>query len=160
MRSTAFALGLAALSAPLLLAAPAVAKPTAQSVHCASSAKDHKLTGSQRATFMKSCMKGLSTPDHPTAPTGTSKEAQAVTKPSGVDRTTRTQQCAAEGDRKRLTGKDRKAFQLSCLATAGPVSEGQNGTKSPAPAHSIDGIGVNNYKPGAAPPKSTPVAKP
>lgn len=160
MRSTVFVMGLAAVSASWALAAPASAKPTAQSAHCAASATDHKLVGAQRTDFIKTCMKGPLVPATPTAPTGSSQESQAVTKPSGVDRTVRAKQCATEADRKGLAAKDRKAFQLSCLATAGPVSEGETGTKTPAPAKQIKGIGVNNYKPAAAPAKSEPQAAP
>ena len=156
MRPTAFAIGLAALFAPCALAPPASAKPTAQSAHCAAAAKEQNLVGGQRTAFVKTCMKGPLTPARPTAPTQSSKEAQAVTKPSGVDRTVRAKQCAAEADRKGLGDKDRKGFQLSCQATAGPVSEGETGKTAPHPAKQIKGIGVNNYKPDAAPAKSEP----
>lgn len=160
MRSTAFAIALAAILAPCALAPSASAKPTAQSAHCAASATEHRLKGAKRTAFIKSCMRGPLAPAHPTGPTQSSKEAQAITKPSGVDRTVRAKQCADEADRKGLASKDRKAFQLSCQATAGPVSEGETGTKAPHPAEQIKGIGVNNYKPGAAPAKSEPSHNP
>lgn len=156
MRTTALTLGLAALAVSFAQSAAAKPAPTAQSAHCMASADDHKLTGAARTDFVKSCMKGPLTPATPTASTGSSKEAQAVTKPSGVDRTTRAKQCAAEADSKGLAAKDRKGFQLSCQATAGPVTEAQTGTKTPHPAKAIKGIGVNNNAPGAAPPKSEP----
>ena len=158
MRLNATALGLVLLSAPMLaLASPAsAAKPTAQSSHCAQLADKEGLTGAKRSAYVASCIKGPLAPKTPTAATGTSKEAHAVTKPSGVDRTTRSKQCATEADKKGLTAKERSAFQLSCLATAGPVTEGETGTKSPRPANAIKGIGVNNNTPGATPAKSVP----
>lgn len=140
----------------LVLCGPAAARPSAQSRQCAKSASGQGLTGSKRAAFTATCLKGPLAAKTPTAPTAPSKEAQAVTKPSGVDRTTRTKQCATEADKKGLTSKDRSAFQLSCLATAGPVSEGETGTKEPHPANQIKGIGVNNYKPSSTTAKSAP----
>ena len=157
MRLNSAALGLVLLSAGICLgASPASARSSAQSAHCLQSAKGQGLSGAARTSFVRKCMKGPLAPGAPTAQAGRSKEAQAVTKPSGVDRTTRAKQCAAEADRKGLAAKDRSAFQLSCLATAGPVSEGQTGTKTPHPANQIKGIGVNNYKPSNASAKSTP----
>ena len=158
MRRRTVAPGLVVLSVSLLLgASPALArKPAAESAQCAKSAKGQGLTGAKRSAFVKSCIKGPLAATTPTAPTASSKEAQAITKPSGVDRTTRSQQCGAEANRKGLADKARSAFQLSCLATAGPVSEGETGTKEPHPANQIKGIGVNNYKPSATTAKSTP----
>ncbi len=138
------------------LSAPAMAAVSAQTAHCAATAKEQGLSGSRRAAFLRTCRKGPLAPAKPTAPTGSSQESQAVTKPSGVDRTVRAKQCAAEADRKHLADKDRSAFQLSCLATAGPVSEGETGVVQPHPSKQIKGIGVNNYKPGAPPAKSQP----
>jgi hypothetical protein len=86
-------------------------------------------------------------PDRPTAPTAPSKEAKAITAPSGAERTARSRQCSNEADKRNLTGKDRESFRLSCLATAGPVTEGQTKTEAPKPAAAIPGIGVNGYKP-------------
>ena len=157
MRFDATAVGLIVLSASLTLGlSPAAAEHSSQSASCARSASHEGLSGASRTRFIGTCIKGPLAAKTPTAPTAPSKEAQAVTKPSGVDRTTRTQQCAAEADRKGLTDKNRSAFQLSCLATAGPVSEGETGVKEPHPAHQIKGIGVNNYKPSATPAHSTP----
>ncbi len=154
MRSTILMLTLATC-ATAGAAGPTLAA-TAQSAHCATSATEQKLTGAQRADFIKACQRGPLAATKPTAPTAASKESQAVTKPSGVDRTTRTRQCAAEADRKGLAAKDRKAFQLSCLATAGPVSEGETGVVQPHAGKQIKGIGENNYKPDATPAKSAP----
>lgn len=155
MRLNAAAVGLV-LSALPLAAGSASAKPSAQSVHCADSAKRQGLTGARRTAFIRTCGRGPLAAKTPTAPTARSKESQAVTKPSGVDRTTRTQQCNAEAARKGLSGKNQSAFQLSCLATAGPVSEGETGVTQPHPANQIKGIGVNNYKPSATTAKSSP----
>ena len=157
MRFDATAVGLiVASSLTLGLGSTAVAKTSRQSVSCARSASKEGLTGAQRTTFNKKCMNGPLAAETPTAPTAQSKGAQAVTKPSGVDRTTRTKQCAAEADRKGLTDQNRKAYQLSCLATAGPVSGGETGTVEPHPANQIKGIGTNNYKPSDTTAKSTP----
>ena len=158
MTTNAAALKSAVLAALLALGtSPAFGhEPSAQSTHCSQTAASQGLTGTQRDAFLKSCARGPLAAKTPTAPTASSKEAQAVTKPSGVDRTTRTRQCAAEADRKGLSDKARSAYQLSCLATAGPVSEGETGAKEPHPAKQIKGIGVNNYKPSATTAKSTP----
>ena len=163
MRLTVAALRLTALSASVALAAgPAFAarhkvhKQTAQEASCSQSAQKQGLGGGPRADFIKTCVKGPLATETPTAPVPGNKESQAVTKPSGVDRTTRTRQCGEEADRKHLADKERKAFQLSCLATAGPVSEGETGTRSPHPANQINGIGENNYKPSATTAKSSP----
>ena len=156
MRINANALGVILLSVSAPLTAPAFAKPNAQAVQCGQSAAAEGLTGARRTAFVKTCMRGPLAAKTPTAPTAPSKESQAVTKPSGVDRTTRTQQCAAEADHKGLTDKNRSAFQLSCLATAGPVSEGETGVQEPHPANQIKGIGVNNYKPSNTTAKSKP----
>ena len=140
-----------------LFSTPAAAKPqTAQAKSCTEAAVKQHLTGSKKTAYVATCVKGSGHVPGPTAPTGTSKEAQAITKPSGVDRTVRSKQCNEEADRRHLADKERNAFRQSCLATAGPVSEGQTGTQSPKPAHQIEGIGQNNYKPGAAPAKSEP----
>ncbi len=154
MRPTSFTALL--ITAAALATPAAAAKVTAQSAHCSQSAKEQGLAGAQRSAFVKTCLKGPLAASTPTAPTAATKESQAITKPSGVDRTTRTRQCAAEADRKRLAAKERKAFQLSCLATAGPVTEGETGTLQPRPGKQIQGIGENNYKPDAAPAKSAP----
>lgn len=155
MRLTGLALGLSALSALALSAAPAgAAKPTAQSTHCAEQATKEGLKGAARTDFLKTCQKGPLAAETPTKPTAATKESQAITKPSGVDRNVRAKQCAAEADKRGLAAKARKQFQLSCIATAGPVSEGETGTQQPKPARSIDGIGVNNYKPSGTTAKS------
>ena len=154
------ALGLVVLASLPLCAGAAQARPSAQSAHCADSAKEKGLTGARRSAFIKTCTRGPLAARAPTARTPASKESQAITKPSGVDRTTRTKQCNDEAARKGLAGKNSKAFQLSCLATAGPVSEGETGVTLPHPANQINGIGENNYKPSATPAKSRPKAEP
>lgn len=156
LTATALPLMILAVAVPLGLAPASAAKPTAQARQCTRSAAAQGLTGSQRRAFVKTCLEGPLAAKTPTAPTASSKEASAITKPSGVDRTTRTRQCATEADRKGLTDKNRSAFQLSCLATAGPVSEGETGVQEPHPANQIKGIGVNNYKPSTTTAKSQP----
>ena len=129
-------------------AEPAAAAPeSAQSKACYAKATARKLHGAERTAFHRTCMKGALSPDRPTAANGRSKEGQAITAPSGVDRTVRSKQCSDEADRRRLTGQDRDAFRLSCLATAGPVTEAQTKRQAPKPAHAISGIGVNGQKP-------------
>jgi hypothetical protein len=44
-------------------------------------------------------------------------------------------------------GKDRQQFRLSCIATAGPVTEGETKNQTPKPAKAIPTIGINNYNP-------------
>ena len=158
MRHTTLIIALATAAAAS--AAQAAAKPTAQAMQCSASARHQGLSGRRRAAFLRTCETGPLAAAKPTAPTDNNKESQAVTKPSGVDRTTRAKQCGAEADRKKLAGKDRSAFQLSCLATAGPVSEGETGTVEPHPSKQINGIGENNYKADSAPAKSHPDAAP
>ncbi len=148
--------GALAASAP----ASAAAKPTAESRHCAQEADRQNLKGAARTRFTKTCLKEPLTAKTPTAPVAANKESQAVTKPSGVDRTTRAAQCDAEADKRGLSAQARRQFHLSCLATAGPVSEGETGTVQPKPGKSINGIGVNNYKPSATTAKSQPDANP
>lgn len=153
-------IGLSA-AALFLLASPAgAAHRTAQSLHCSQEASRERITGSKRTAFLRTCLKGTNDAKTPTAPTAASKEAQAVTKPSGVDRTTRSKQCDMEADQKHLADKDRSAFRMSCMATAGPVSEGETGTKQPHPSNQINGIGENNYKPSATTAKSSPNMNP
>ena len=152
-------LSLAAL-ANLPLASPAAAKPTAQARHCADQAKRQGLAGAARTTFLKSCQTSSLTPKTPTGPVAANKESQAVTKPSGVDRTTRSKQCDAEADRRGLADKARRAYHLSCLATAGPVGEGETGSTQPHPGKAIKGIGENNYKPNGTTAKSAPEPTP
>jgi hypothetical protein len=123
------------------------APQSAQSKACYNEATAQHLHGASRRAFHRTCMKGALSPNRPTAPTGPSKEARAITAPSGADRTVRSQQCSNEADKRHLTGKDRDAFRLSCVATAGPVTEGETKNQTPKPAKAIPGIGVNDYKP-------------
>ncbi len=138
-----------ALAALTLLASAglAAATETAQSKACSVKATAQDLHGARRTAFERACIKGARSADMPTAPTAPSKEAQAVTAPSGQDRAVRSKACSDEADRRHLTDPDRNAFRLSCLATAGPVTEAQTKTRAPKPAHAIAGIGVNGDKP-------------
>ncbi len=125
----------------------AIARETAQSKSCYQKAAMQHLHGAARASFHRACVKGALSPSRPTETNSTSKEAKAITEPSGVDRTVRSKQCSAEADKRGLKDKDREAFRLSCLATAGPTTEASTHAHAPAPAKAIPGIGVNNYKP-------------
>jgi hypothetical protein len=140
---------LAVAAASLLAsAALAVAAPeSVQSKSCYDKASAQNLHGAARKSFHRSCMRGALSPDRRTAPTTPNREAQAITAPSGADRTVRSKQCSDEADRRGLAAKDREAFRLSCVATAGPVTEGETHSQAPKPAKAIPGIGVNNYKP-------------
>jgi len=123
---------------------PAAAASTPASRDCATQAEQQHLTGQAADDFRARCMKGPLAVRRPTAPTSPGKEAHAVTAPSGANRNVRSRQCMAEADKRGLTGQDRKQYQLSCLATAGPVTEGETHNETPKPAKAIPGIGVNN----------------
>ncbi len=127
----------------------AVAASTPASQDCAAQAAQQHLTGQAAVDFRAKCMKGPLAAKTPTAPTTPGKEAHAVTAPSGANRNVRSRQCTAEADKRGLQGQDRKQFQLSCLATAGPVTEGETQSETPEPAKAIPGIGVNNPPPPA-----------
>ncbi len=119
------------------------------SKNCAAQAADQHLVGHAATEFKARCLKGPLAARTPTAPTTPGKEAHAITAPSGASRNVRSRQCTAEADKRGLKNQDRKQFQLSCLATAGPVSEGETHDEPPHPAKSIPGIGVNNPPPPA-----------
>jgi hypothetical protein len=128
----------------------AVADPTPASKDCEAQAAQQHLAGQASADFRARCMKGPPSAKTPTAPTATpGKEAHAITAPSGANRKIRSRQCTAEADRRGLQNQDRKQFQLSCLATAGPVTEGETHSETARPAKAIPGIGVNNPPPPA-----------
>jgi hypothetical protein len=133
-----------------ILGERAVAAPSEASKDCAAQAAQQHLAGQAAADFRSKCMKGPLAARTPTAPTSPGKEAHAVTAPSGANRNVRSRQCTAQADKRGLTGADRKQFQLSCLATAGPVTEGETHNEPPHPAKSIPGIGVNNPPPPGA----------
>jgi hypothetical protein len=135
--------------ASLGVAGHAVAAPTRASQDCATQAAQQHLTGRAAEEFRSKCIKGPLAVRTPTAPTSPGKEAHAVTAPSGANRNVRSRQCLVEADKRGLTGADRKQFQLSCLATAGPVTEGETHDETPHPAKAIPGIGVNNPPPPA-----------
>jgi hypothetical protein len=128
----------------------AVAASTPASRDCAAQAAHQHLSGRAATDFRAKCMKGPLAVRRPTAPTSPGKEAHAVTAPSGANRNVRSRQCEAEADKRGLAGQDRKQFQLSCLATAGPVTEGETHNETPKPAKAIPGIGINNPPPPAA----------
>jgi hypothetical protein len=127
----------------------AIAAPSEASKDCASQAADQHLTGHAAAAFRASCLKGPLAARRPTAPTAPGKEAHAITAPSGAARNVRSRECTAEADKRGLKNQDRKQFQLSCLATAGPVTEGETHAETPKPAKAIPGIGINNPPPPA-----------
>jgi len=127
----------------------AAAASTPASRDCAAQAEEQHLSGRAATDFRAKCMKGPLAARTPTAPTSPGKEAHAVTAPSGANRNVRSRECTAEADKRGLQNQDRKQFQLSCLATAGPVTEGETHNEPPKPAKAIPGIGVNNPPPPA-----------
>jgi hypothetical protein len=139
--SGAVACGLAAVSVT-----PAAAR-SAQSAVCAREADAGHLTARARSAFVNRCLKGALAPSRPTAPTAPNREARAVTAPSGSDRLARSKQCDAEADRRGLKTEARAQFRLSCLATAGPVTESQTINQPPKRAKAIPGLGENGDKP-------------
>ncbi len=74
-------------------------------------------------------------PATPTRDKGT-PQARIVTAPSGQDRTTRSKACTREAKRRKLDPNAAKAFRLSCLASAAPVSAvgGQTRPTTPTPS--------------------------
>lgn len=116
------------------LAARSLAAPSAQTATCRAKADREGLSGAARRGFESKCRAGALAPGRPTAPVGKTVSATAVVAPSGADRTKRSQQCNSEADRRGLKGGDYQAFRKSCVATAGPVTEGQTGTQTPKPA--------------------------
>ena len=139
------------MRAPALLAAVVVcATPVAffavpanaatKTASCSVQAHKKGLTGSHRAAFMKTCGQGALATTKPTLGASASRSAQAITAPSGADRNTRSAQCSAEAARRNLSEIKAKEFRLSCLATAGPVQEGQDQTQAPKPAAAKPGL--------------------
>jgi hypothetical protein len=126
---------------------PAAAATSRASKDCAAQAAREHLKGHAATDFRAKCLKGPLAAKTPTEPTTPGEEAHAVTAPSGANRNVRTRECTAEADKRGLTNQDRKQFQLSCMATAGPVTEGETHNETPKPAKAIPGIGVNNPRP-------------
>jgi hypothetical protein len=126
-------------AAPLaLIATPATAATKAAS--CSVQANKKDLTGHNREAFLKTCKEGALATTKPTVEAGESRSAQVITAPSGADRNKRSAQCSAEAARRHLSEIEAKDFRLSCLATAGPVSEGQDQTQAPKPAPAKPGL--------------------
>jgi hypothetical protein len=132
------------IAAAGVLLAGAAAAATPESRRCAAEAHERGLAGAAAESFERTCEKGALEPKAPTAPAGPRVEGRAIVAPSGADRTKRARECVAEENRKRLSGRARKEFHLSCLATAGPPSEAQSHLTTPRPAKAIPGIGVNS----------------
>ena len=107
---------------------------------CATQANNKKLTGRARTAFLRSCGQGALATTKPTLGASSSRSAQAVTAPSGADRNTRSAQCSAEALRRHLSEIKAKEFRLSCLATAGPVAEGEDQTQAPKPSPAKPGL--------------------
>lgn len=142
MRRLAWIMGTALSLAVLTDVTQASAAPqSVQSKTCSDEANHQGLHGAARASFRARCLKGAMAPKTPTAPTGPGREANAVTKPSGVDRTTRSQQCSDEADRRKLQATARDGFRLSCLASAAPV-ENTGTRQKPKPTAAIPKLGT------------------
>ena len=106
---------------------------------CSVQARNKRLTGHARSTFLNSCQQGALATTKPTYGAHASPSARVLTAPSGADRNTRSAQCTAEADRRHLSEIKAKEFRLSCLATAGPVQEGEDQTQAPKPSHAKAG---------------------
>jgi hypothetical protein len=149
MRTQSLLIAVLAFAAPVAAFAPvATAAPNAiSSVHrgstaraCTVQANKRKLTGRHRAAFLKTCQQGALATTKPTLGPGASRGAQVITAPSGADRNTRSAQCSAEAARRHLPEIKAKEFRLSCLATAGPVQEGEDQTQAPKPSPAKPGL--------------------
>ncbi len=126
-------------AAPLVfVATPATAATKAES--CSIQANKKQLTGENRSAFLKTCKEGALATTKPTVDPGESRLAKVITAPSGADRNKRSAQCSAEAARRHLSEIKAKEFRLSCLATAGPVSEGEDQTQAPKPAPAKPGL--------------------
>ncbi len=116
-------LSIIALAAWCGLAVSAQAASTADTrAACGARADAKSLAGKPRDEFMATCQQGALAPAKPTSPTPPAPTARAITAPSGADRTVRSRECTAEAKRRGLPDTQKKAFRLSCLASAAPVS--------------------------------------
>ena len=148
MRTQSLLFAMAAFAAPIAASAPVIAAPNAiASEHrgntagaCTVQAKKKKLTGHNRSAFLKTCEQGALATTRPTLGASASRNAQVITAPSGADRNTRSAQCSAEALRRHLPEIQAKEFRLSCLATAGPVQEGEDQTQAPKPSAAKPGL--------------------
>jgi hypothetical protein len=149
MRTQSLIVAVVAFVAPTVAMAPSVlAAPNAiASVHrgdaarpCTVQANNKKLTGRSRTAFLKTCQQGALATTKPTLGPSASRSAQVITAPSGADRNTRSAQCSAEALRRHLPEIQAKEFRLSCLATAGPVQEGETQTQAPKPSAAKPGL--------------------
>ncbi len=109
------------------------AEPSAQAQSCAERAQQQGLEGKGRETFMTTCKNGSLAPKRPTTPAPESRSAEALTAPSGADRTTRSKQCNTEAARRGLKEEAMQAFRKSCLASAAPVTAIQTAHRSETP---------------------------
>jgi len=117
----------------------ALAGPTDdRSRSCADEADKRGLQGGARETFLKTCGQGALAPAGPTRDQGTA-QARILTAPSGQDRTVRSRDCTSEAKRRKLAPNAAKAFRLSCLASAAPVSATGTATNPPTPTASKPG---------------------
>ena len=137
MRFASSALAVMILAALSLSTAPQAAA-SAQSRSCARRADQQDLQGAARHRFLAVCVKGSLAPRERTHPAPRSLAAKAITQPSGVDRTVRSQQCDDEAARRGLHDSGLQAFRKSCLASAAPVSAtgGKQRPPTPTPANS------------------------
>ncbi len=139
LRRAAGACLAAALLAPPAWAATSTAM---RSRDCWAQADKKGLHGADRTAFHRTCLQGALAPSGPTLADKGSMNASAVTAPSGVDRTQRSRQCAAEADAKGTTDNERKSIRLSCMANASPPAATGTPTQPPTPTHSNDTLGT------------------
>jgi hypothetical protein len=120
-------------------AGAALAGPTDDpSRSCTDEADKRGLSGDARDTYLNTCRQGALAPTTPTRDKGT-PQARILTAPSGQDRTTRSKACTREAKRRKLSPNAAKAFRLSCLASAAPVSATGTATHPPTPTPSKPG---------------------
>jgi hypothetical protein len=137
MRCSVVLISLAVLS--LLGPATALSGPTDDPTRsCTDEADKRGLSGDARDTYLNTCRQGALAPATPTQDKGTA-QARILTAPSGQDRTTRSKACTREAKRRKLSPNAAKAFRLSCLASAAPVSATGTTTHPPTPTPSKPG---------------------
>ena len=135
--------GLAVAGLLLTGAAPAfAAHMSPQSKSCWARADQQGLKGTARVQFHATCMKGAMAPTQPTHFDDQSASAKAITAPSGADRTTRSNQCSAEADKRGYKESTRDSFRRACLASAAPVEAIGVQTTPTAPTAAKDNLGT------------------
>jgi hypothetical protein len=140
MRHRLLLIGMSVI-AILPTAPPAFAAANAQSAACSRKADAQDLHGASRKAFRAKCMTGAMSPAAPLKRESAFGSGGAVTKPSGVDPTTRSRECNQEADTRGLTDNARESFRLKCLATAAPPRTTGSSSTPPTPTPANDSLG-------------------